>query len=132
MGLGRAAECLHLATEHARIREAFGAPLTGLQTVRHRLAEMAVDLESARLMTYRAAQRLGAGHPQAPRSVAMAKYHTARAAGHIVDAAVQILGGSSYLEESAVARHYRDVRVLRIGGGADEIQLEILSRELTP
>jgi alkylation response protein AidB-like acyl-CoA dehydrogenase len=66
------------------------------------------------------------------RPVAMAKYHTALAAGRIVDAAVQIFGGSGYLEESAVARHYRDVRVLRIGGGADEIQLEILSRELTP
>ena len=132
MGLGHAAECLHLATGHARVREAFGAPLAGLQSVRHRLAEMAVELESARLMTYHAAQRLGAGHPQAPRSVAMAKYHTALAAGRIVDAAVQIFGGSGYIEESAVARHYRDVRVLRIGGGADEIQLEILSRELTP
>ena len=132
MGLGHAAECLHLATGHARVREAFGAPLAGLQSVRHRLAEMAVELESARLMTYRAAQRLGAGHPQALRSVAMAKYHTALAAGRIVDAAVQIFGGSGYIEESAVARHYRDVRVLRIGGGADEIQLEILSRELTP
>jgi acyl-CoA dehydrogenase len=80
-----------------RIREAFGAPLTGLQSVRHRLAEMAVELEAARLMTYHAAQRLGVGHPQAPRSVTMAKYHTAR-----------------------------------IGGGAGEMQLEILSRELTP
>ncbi|MBV9445184.1 MAG: acyl-CoA dehydrogenase family protein, partial [Streptosporangiaceae bacterium] len=132
MGLGHAAECLRLATGHARTREAFGAPLTGLQSVRHKLAVMAVELEAARLMTYRAAQRLGAGHPQAARSVAMAKYHTALAAGRIVDAAVQIFGGSGYLEESAVARHYRDVRVLRIGGGADEIQLEILSRELTP
>jgi acyl-CoA dehydrogenase len=93
---------------------------------------LAVELESARLMTYRATQRLGAGHSQALRSAAMAKYHTALAAGRIVDAAVQIFGGSGYIEESAVARHYRDVRVLRIGGGADEIQLEILSRELTP
>jgi acyl-CoA dehydrogenase len=92
---------------------------------------MAVDLKAARLMTYRAALRLGTGHPQAARPVVMAKYHTALAAGRIVDAAVQIFGGSGYLGESAVARHYRDVRVLRIGGGADEIQLEIPSRELT-
>jgi acyl-CoA dehydrogenase len=130
MGLGHAAESLHLATGHTRVREAFGAPLSGLQTVRHRLAAMGVELESARLMTYRAAERLGAGHPEAARSVAMAKYHAALAASHIVDEAVQLLGGSGFLEESQVARHYRDVRVLRIGGGADEIQLEILSRDL--
>ncbi len=63
---------------------------------------------------------------------ALAVTEPGAAAGRIVDAAVQIFGGSGYIEESAVARHYRDVRVLRIGGGADEIQLEILSRELTP
>lgn len=130
MGLGHAAECLQLATAHARIRDAFGAPLAAMQTVRHRLAAMAVELEAARMMTYRAAERLGAGHPEAARSVAMAKYHAALAASHIADEAVQILGGSGFVEESPVARHYRDVRILRIGGGADEIQLEILSREL--
>jgi alkylation response protein AidB-like acyl-CoA dehydrogenase len=58
---------------------------------------MAVDLKAARLMTYPAALRLGTGHPQAARSVVMAKYHTALAAGRIVDAAVQIFGGSGYL-----------------------------------
>jgi hypothetical protein len=57
----------------------------------------------------------------------MAKYHASLAAGNIVE----VLGGSALIEESPVARHYRDVRVLRIGGGADEIQLEILSREHT-
>jgi len=130
MGLGHAAECIALATDYARDREAFGAPLTSLQTMRHRLAALAVEFEAAQLMTYRAAARLDAGHPESPRSVAMAKYHAALAANRIVDECVQIFGGSGFLEETPVARHYRDARVLRIGGGTDEIQLEILSKHL--
>jgi acyl-CoA dehydrogenase len=130
MGLGHAAECLHLATEHVRVREAFGGRLVDLQTVRHQLARMAVELESARVLTYRAAVRLGTAHPEAGTAVAMAKYHAALAADHVVDGAVQLLGGAGFIEESQVARHYRDARILRIGGGADEIQLEILTRSL--
>ena len=56
--------------------------------------------------------------------------HAAIAACHIVDECVQLFGGSGFLEETPVARHYRDVRVLRIGGGTDEIQLEILAKDL--
>lgn len=130
MGLGHAAECLALATEHVRLREVFGAPLAALQTVRHKLAAMTVELESARLMTYQAAARLDAAHPDAPRTVAMAKYVAAQTANRVVDDAVQLFGGAGFVEESPVARHYRDARILRIGGGTDEIQLEILSREL--
>ncbi len=130
MGLGHAAECLQLATIYARDREVFGAPLISLQTTRHRLAALSVELEAAQLLTYRAAARLDAGHPQAAASVAMAKYHSAIAANHIVDECVQIFGGSGFLDETPVARHYRDARVLRIGGGTDEIQLEILAKGL--
>ena len=130
MGIGHAAECLALAVEHARDREAFGTPLTGLQTMRHRLSALEVELEATRLVTYRAAARHDAGHPEAARSVAMAKYHSALASNRIVDECVQVLGGSGFLEETPVARHYRDARVLRIGGGTDEIQLEILSKDL--
>jgi acyl-CoA dehydrogenase len=130
MGVGHAAECLQAATGYARDREVFGAPLIQLQTVRHRLAAMSVELEAARLLTYQAAARLDAGHPEAAHSVARAKYHAAIAANHIVDECVQLFGGSGFLEETPVARHYRDVRVLRIGGGTDEIQLEILAKGL--
>ncbi|MDQ2725590.1 MAG: acyl-CoA dehydrogenase family protein, partial [Actinomycetota bacterium] len=132
MGLGHGAECLDLARDHVKNRTAFGEPLANLQTVRHRLAVMEIDLAAARLVTYQAAARLDAGHPDAARSVARAKYQAALAADRIVDSAVQLFGGSGFVEETTVARHYRDARILRIGGGADEIQLEILSRELKP
>ena len=130
MGLGHAEECLQAATIYARDREVFGSPLIGLQTVRHRIAALSVELEAARLLTYRAAARLDSGHAGAATSVAMAKYHAAIAANRIVDECVQLFGGSGFLEETPVARHFRDARVLRIGGGTDEIQLEILAKGL--
>ncbi|MCW2931905.1 MAG: Isovaleryl-CoA dehydrogenase [Actinomycetia bacterium] len=131
MGLGHAAECLAAATDYAREREVFGAPLISLQTMRHRLAALSIELEAAQLLTYRAAARLDAGHPKAAESVAQAKYMAAIAANRIVDECVQVFGGSGFLDETPVARHYRDARVLRIGGGTDEIQLEILAKGLT-
>jgi acyl-CoA dehydrogenase len=130
MGVGHAEECLALATAYARDREVFGSPLISLQATRHRLAALSVELEAARVLTYRAAARLDGGHPEAARSVAMAKYHAAIAANRIIDECVQLFGGAGFLEETAVARHYRDARVLRIGGGTDEIQLEILAKDL--
>jgi acyl-CoA dehydrogenase len=130
MGVGHAEECLQAATAYAGDRQVFGSPLISLQATRHRLAALSVELEAARVLTYRAAARVDAGHPGAAASVAMAKYHAAIAANRIVDECVQLFGGSGFLEETPVARHYRDARVLRIGGGTDEIQLEILAKGL--
>ena len=132
MGVGHAAEALDTVTEYVRGREVAGEPLTARQAIRHRLAAMEVELEAARVMTYKAADRLDREHPEAGRSVAAAKYFAAKAAAWIVDEAVQLFGGAGYLEETPVARHHRDVRILRIGGGTDEIQLEILAKRLVP
>ncbi|MEJ2861760.1 acyl-CoA dehydrogenase family protein [Actinomycetospora flava] len=132
MGLGHAAEALDTVTGYVRGREVAGEPLTARQAIRHRLAAMEIELEAARVMTYKAADRLDRGHPEADRSVAAAKYFAAKAAAWIVDEAVQLFGGAGYLEETPVARHHRDVRILRIGGGTDEIQLEILAKRLVP
>ncbi len=129
MGIGHAAECLSMCASYATNRHAFGTPLSGMQSIRHKLAEMTAELEVARLYTYQAAARLDGGHKDATRSAAIAKYWVPRATQHIVDDALQIFGGSGFVEENPVARHYRDVRVLRIGGGTDEIQLEILGKE---
>ena len=132
MGLGHAAEALDSITAYAQERGVAGGPMTGLQTVRHRVAALEVELAAARTLTYQAAARLDSGHPETDRSVAAAKYFAGKAAAWIVDEALQLYGGAGYLEETPIARHYRDVRILRIGGGTDEIQLEILAKRLVP
>jgi acyl-CoA dehydrogenase len=131
MGVGLADAALADARTHAAQRQAFGAPLSGLQTIRHRLAEMDVEVHLARLITYQSAARLDANHPDAAATVAMAKLVAARLANRVADEAVQIFGGLGYIDETPVARHYRDARILRIGGGTDEIQLEILAKQLS-
>lgn len=128
MGVGHAVESLELAKRYVRDRVAFGAPLLDKQSIRHLLATMEIDVDTARMITYLAAQQLSSGHPDAPRTVAKAKYHAAIAAARVVDNAVQLHGGSGFVEEGDIARHHRDVRIIRIGGGVDEVQLDILAK----
>lgn len=130
MSLGLAEEALQDATEHARTRQVFGQPVATFQAIRHRLAEMRTSLEAARLITYQAAARFDQGHPEAASSVAMAKLLAARTAAEVVDESVQIFGGYGFIQETPVAMHYRDARILRIGGGTDEVQLEILAKRM--
>lgn len=129
MGIGLAQAAFDDALAYARERQAFGQAIGKFQAVRHKLAAMATDIQAARLLTYQAAARMDSGLESAD-AVAMAKLFAARVANRVADDAVQIFGGYGFIEESRVAMHYRDARVLRIGGGTDETQLEILAKRL--
>ena len=130
MALGLAQAALDEAIAHARERRTFGAPLSKHQTIAHRLAAAAAELEAARALTYQAAARWDDGHPEAATTTAQAKLVAPRIASHVVDEALQVFGGYGFIEETPVAMHYRDARILRIGGGTDEVQLEILAKRM--
>jgi acyl-CoA dehydrogenase len=115
--------------EFALEREAFGRPIAKHQAIRHKLAEMAVKVETGRALTYHAL-RLFAGGEDAIREVTMAKLKTQRDAFDVADDAIQIHGGAGYMREYDVERAARDARLGPIGGGTDEIMKEILGKLL--
>jgi acyl-CoA dehydrogenase len=124
-----AQRCLDLTIEWARERSTFGRPLASRQLVRHRLAEMARKIDVARTYVRHAASRVAAGEPSL-RQVAMAKNTAVAACDDVVDEAVQLYGGLGYLRGTEVERHYRDARILGIGGGTTEIMNEIIAKQL--
>jgi acyl-CoA dehydrogenase len=127
---GMAARALAEAIAHARSRRQFSAPLADQQLIQAKLARMAVQLDAARLLTYRAAWVLDSGAERASAEAAMAKLFATEAAQRVVDDAVQIHGGRGVLAESIVDRLYRSVRALRIYEGTSEIQHLVIAREL--
>lgn len=124
-----AARCLELAIAWARDRVTFGQPLAQRQVIRHKLAEMARQTTAARTFVHQVAERYNAGDSVSV-EVAMAKNTAVFACDYVVNEAVQIFGGMGYMRESEVERHYRDARLLGIGGGANEVMNEIISKSL--
>ncbi|MEV0676212.1 acyl-CoA dehydrogenase family protein [Actinosynnema sp. NPDC050436] len=124
-----AQRCLDLAIGHARRRETFGRPLIGRQVVRHKLVEMAQRVDLARVYTREVAVRVAAGE-ECVAQVCFAKNSAVETCSFVVDAAVQLHGGAGYLRDSEVERHYRDARVLGIGGGATEVMVELAAKRL--
>jgi acyl-CoA dehydrogenase len=114
---------------YALERNAFGRQIGHFQAVRHKVAEMALKLETGRAMTYHALRLFHEGH-DAIREVTMAKLATQRAAFDVADAALQIHGGAGYMVEYEIERVARDLRLGPIGGGTDEVMKEILGRQL--
>jgi len=124
-----AARCLDLALGWARDRETFGRPLASRQVIRHKLAEMARQVDVARTYTRAVMVRYLAGEDVVT-EVSMAKNTAVYACDHVTNEAVQIFGGMGYMRESEVERHYRDARILGIGGGTNEIMNEIISKRM--
>lgn len=124
-----AQRCLDLTVEWVRSRETFGRPLSSRQLVRHKVAEMARQVDVARAYTRSVAERHVAGEDVLTET-AYAKNTAVYAVEHVVHEAVQLHGGMGYMRESEVERHYRDARILGIGGGTSEIMNEIVAKTL--
>lgn len=124
-----AQRCLDLSILWAQKREAFGSRLADKPVIRHKLAEMARQTDVAREYV-RAVARLFTAGEEVSREVAMAKNTAVYACDFVVREAVQIHGGLGYMRESEVERHYRDARILGIGGGTNEIMNEVIAERL--
>jgi acyl-CoA dehydrogenase len=128
--VGLAQRALEEAIDYGRKRRQFDRPLTEFQGIQFKLAEMATELEAARLLVYQAAWAHDSGATDAKLKSSMAKLFATEAAQRIVDQALQIHGGMGVVVGSVVERLYRDVRALRIYEGTSEIQKLVIAREL--
>ena len=126
-GYGIAARSLDLAAAYARERETFGRPLTAHQSVQHTLVEMRRQVEVARTYTRHVAARHAAGELVVAEAC-LAKQTAVDCAAYVCDRAVQIFGGTGYMHGTEVERHYRDARLLPIGGGADEVLRDLTAK----
>lgn len=120
---------LEEALRYVHEREAFGKKLSKMQVIRHKLADMATEVEASREFTYRVAARIQAGVPSV-KEVSMAKNFATRVSDRVTYEAVQIFGGMGFMRESLVERLSRDNRILSIGGGTHEIMNEVIAKQL--
>ncbi|MEJ7568922.1 MAG: acyl-CoA dehydrogenase family protein [Gaiellaceae bacterium] len=128
--VGIAQGCLDASVSYAKEREAFKRPIGGFQLVQQLLAEMHVETEAARLLTWKAASLADAGQPYTTEA-AVAKWYASEAAVRAANAAVQVLGGYGYVDEYPVAKYLRDARVTTLYEGTSQIQTLIVGRALT-
>jgi len=126
---GIAARSLALTAAYCRERRTFGKPLLARQVVRHKLVEMHRQVETARVYTRHVAERHVNGE-SVTAEACLAKQTAVEACDHVVDQAVQLHGGTGYMHGTEVERHYRDSRILGIGGGATEVLIDLSARLL--
>jgi alkylation response protein AidB-like acyl-CoA dehydrogenase len=119
--------CFERTLQYAQERRAFGRPIGHFQVIRHKFAEMATKLETARQMVYTTAWRFANGEYPV-REISIAKLYASRIAVEVADECIQIHGGAGYMKEYGVERSWRDLRLNRIGAGTDEIMLDVIGR----
>jgi alkylation response protein AidB-like acyl-CoA dehydrogenase len=127
VGIGRAA--FEAALAYAKQRVQFGQPIADFQAIRHMLADMATELDAARLLVWRAACMQDA-RCNTTKESSIAKYYAARASMRACNAAVQIHGGYGYTREFPVERYLRDAKLAEIGEGTNEVQKMVIAREI--
>jgi short/branched chain acyl-CoA dehydrogenase len=133
LSVGLAQACLDASLSYARERKQFGKPISSFQAIQFKLADMAMEVELARTITYKAAcayAYTGESTPEFRKLAAMAKLFASETSKRATDQAVQIHGGNGFMEEYPVARYYRDVKVNEIGEGTSEVQRMLIAREL--
>lgn len=129
LALGLATACLEQSVAYASSRAAFGGPIGRNQAVAFKCADMAVAVDAARALTYRAAWLKDHGRPF-KQAAAVAKLQASEAAVSAAREATQIFGGYGFMDETPVARFYRDAKILEVGEGTSEVQRLVISRGL--
>ena len=129
LAVGLAQACLDASVAYAKERRAFGGPIGRYQSIAFKCADMAVAVENARNLTYKAARLRDRGKPIRTAS-AMAKLYSSEIAVTATREAVQIHGGYGYIDETPVSRFYRDAKILEIGEGTSEVQRMVIARGL--
>jgi alkylation response protein AidB-like acyl-CoA dehydrogenase len=118
--------CFQETLTWCKERRAFGRPIANFQVTKHKLVDMWTELQLAKTYVYALAERWDKGeYPVA--EVSVAKLYVGQMASRIADTCVQLYGGMGYMDEVMVSRHFRDSRLIRIGGGTDEVMREILA-----
>ncbi|MBV9283449.1 MAG: acyl-CoA dehydrogenase family protein [Acidimicrobiia bacterium] len=129
LAVGLAQACLEQSVAYAKERNAFGGPIGRYQAVAFKCADLAVGVENARTLTYKAAWLKDQGRPF-KKAAAMAKLYATELAVTATREATQIFGGYGFMDETPVTRFYRDAKILEIGEGTSEVQRLVISREL--
>ncbi len=129
LSVGIAQGAFDAALKYAKQRKQFGRPISEFQAIQHKLADMATDIEAARLLTYRAGFLKDQG-TRVTRESAMAKLFASEMAVKVCNEAVQIHGGYGFIKDYPVEKFYRDVKLMTIGEGTSEIQKMVIARQL--